>query len=160
MDVSVRSYQPGDADPLGGVFYRAVREGASRRYSAQQVQAWVPEAPCGEAWQARLEAADTIVALGEDARVGFMTLDDKGYVDLAFVLPEAMGTGVSDAIYAVLEGRARAGGIDRLTTQASLLAEPFFARHGWQVKKRQTVEIRGVVLENAWMEKRLQGLAA
>lgn len=160
MMLSVRSYQPGDAEALGQVFYQSVRAGARHRYSEAQVQAWCPEAPCGEAWTARLEAVDTIVAMEGDERTGFMTLDDTGYVDLAFVLPEAMGRGVSDALYAVLEGRARAAGTRSLSSQASLLAEPFFARHGWQVTKRQTVELRGVVLDNAWMEKRLQRLVA
>lgn len=160
MVLSVRSYQPGDAAPLGQVFYQSVREGARHRYSDAQVQAWGRDAPRGEAWAARLEAVDTIVAVYGDDVVGFMTLDDAGYVDLAFVVPKAMGTGVSDALYAVLEGRARAAGTRSLTTQASLMAEPFFARHGWQVTKRQKVEIRGVFLDNAWMEKRLQRLVA
>ncbi len=107
-----------------------------------------------------MSAADTVVAVRGDTPIGFMTLDDKGYLDLAFVVPEAMGVGVSDAIYAVLEGRARANGIEVLSTQASLLAEPFFARHGWTVTRRQEVEIRGVVLKNAWMEKHLRKSAA
>ena len=50
---------------------------------------------------------------------------------------------------------ARSRGVACLSTQASLLAEPFFARHGWEVVRRQEVEMGGVVLENAWMEKRL-----
>lgn len=157
MDFSVRSYAAEDAEALGQVFYRAVREGANARYSDEQVVAWSPEPPSGGVWRDRLSAADTVLAEQDNAPLGFMTLDEKGYLDLAFVVPEAMGTGVSDAIYAVLEGRARARGIATLTTQASLLAEPFFARHGWQVTRRQEVEIRGVVLNNAWMEKHLQG---
>ena len=155
MDVTVRTFAAEDADALGQVFHRAVREGANGLYSDDQVAAWSPEPPCGEKWSARLKKADTVVAAPEGAPVGFMSLDDKGYLDLAFVLPEVMGQGVSDALYAVLEGRARAKGIGTLTTQASLLAEPFFARHGWHVTKRQEVELRGVVLKNAWMEKTL-----
>ena len=159
MVFAVRSFAAEDADALGSVFYRAVREGAAARYSDDQINAWSPAPPSGEAWQTRLSDADTVVAVQDDAPVGFMTLDDKGYLDLAFVVPEAMGEGVSDAIYAVLEGRARARGIATLSTQASLLAEPFFARFGWQVTRRQEVEIRGVVLKNAWMEKSLQEAA-
>ncbi len=155
MRFSVRSYRPEDAEALGQVFYRSVREGAAQRYSECQVAAWSPQAPSGAAWASRLEAADTVVAEQDELPVGFMTVDACGYVDLAFVVPEAMGRGVADAIYAVLEGRARRLGIACLSTQASLLAEPFFARHGWQVSRRQEVEIGGVTLKNAWMEKPL-----
>ena len=55
----------------------------------------------------------------------------------------------------MLEGRARALGLTRLDTEASLLAEPVFLRLGWQVIKRQDVVRRGVSLRNAWMEKKL-----
>lgn len=160
MDLAVRSFEPKDADALGRVFYRAVREGAAQRYSAAQVAAWSPEPPSGDIWRDRLSHSDTVVADREGQALGFMTLDQNGYLDLAFVVPEAMGSGVSDAIYAVLEGRARSRGLEALTTQASLFAEPFFVRQGWCVVRRQEVEIGGVVLNNAWMEKRLERVAA
>lgn len=153
--MEVRSFEPADAGPLGRVFHRAVREGASRRYDRAQVEAWAPDVPVGPLWEERLAMADTVVAVEGDARLGFMNLDKNGYLDLAFVLPEHMGQGVSDLLYVVLESRARARGIETLTTQASLLAEPFFARHGWHLVRRQEVEINGVVLENAWMKKSL-----
>lgn len=153
--MEVRSFEPADAVPLGQVFHRAVREGAAHRYSREQVAAWAPSVPESPAWETRLAAADTVVAVEGETRLGFMNVDESGYLDLAFVLPEQMGQGVSDLLYAVLESRARARGIARLTTQASLLAEPFFTRQGWSVVRRQEVEIGGVVLENAWMEKLL-----
>lgn len=158
--MEVRSYRPGDAEALGRVFHRAVREGAAARYEAAQVAAWSPQAPGGVRWAERLAYGETVVAVDEGRLLGFMTMNADGYLDLAFVLPEVMGQGVSDLLYAVLETRARASGIDRMTTQASLLAEGFFARHGWAVTRRQEVEMGGVVLKNAWMEKDLARLAA
>lgn len=158
--MEVRSYREGDAEALGEVFHRSVREGAAARYDEAQRAAWSPAPKSGEGWAARLAGGGTVVVLEEDRPVGFMSMDDVGYVDLAFVLPEAMGRGLAATLYAVLEGRARAAGLTRLTTQASLLAEPFFARHGWVVTRRQEVEIGGALLKNAWMEKRLEARAA
>lgn len=158
--MEVRSYQDGDAEPLGQVFHRAVREGATARYDARQVEAWSPQAPSDTKWAERLAAADTVVASEDNRLVGFMSLNPDGYLDLAFVLPDVMGQGVADLLYAVLETRARGRGIVHLTTQASLLAEPFFAKHGWSVSRRQEVEIREAILKNAWMEKELTGKAA
>lgn len=158
--MEVRSYRRGDADGLGEVFHRSVREGARGLYDAEQVSAWSPEVPSGEIWEARLRESETVVATECGVPVGFMSLDAAGHLDLAFVLPEVMGRGVADALYAVLEGRARAAGLVRLTTEASLLAEPFFVRRGWQVVRRQEVERGGVTLKNAQMEKRLEAQAA
>ncbi len=157
--MEVRSYRAEDAAALGRVYHRAVRDGASARYGQAQVEAWSPQVPGGPAWAERLAAADTVVAVEGEDRIGFINVDASGYLDLAFVLPEVMGQGVSDMLYAVLESRARARGTRKLTTQASLLAEPFFARHGWRLVRRQEVEMGGVVLRNAWMEKPLERVA-
>lgn len=153
--MEIRSYLAEDAVPLGRLFHRSVRDGAAARYDPAQLAAWSPAAPEGAGWAERLAACDTVVAVDGEILLGFMSMDETGYLDLAFVAPEYMGRGVSDMLYAVLESRAQARGTARLSTQASLLAEPFFARHGWCVVRRQEVEMSGVVLENAWMEKPL-----
>lgn len=156
MDLTVRSYAEGDALALGEVFHRAVHEGAATRYSPEERAAWSPRPPASRAWEARLAEAETVVAERNGVAVGFMSLDmTRGYLDLAFVVPEAMGTGVAELLYAVLEGRARVAELARIETEASLLAEPFFARQGWRVVRRQTVERLGVQLSNAVMEKSL-----
>lgn len=156
MKFFVRSYVPGDASALGEVFHRSVHEGAALRYTREECRAWSPEPPATSRWEARLAEAETVVAETPTGVLGFMSLDlARGYLDLAFVLPECMGKGVSGALYAVLENRARASGLTRLTTEASLLAEPFFRRQGWRVVRRQQVERLGVLLSNAVMEKGL-----
>ena len=111
--------------------------------------------PSGPDWEQHLTGQETVVA-GVDGRpVGFMTLDlAKMHVDLLFVLPEMQGRGVADAMYLVLESRARLIGATCLTCDASHLAKPFLIRHGWDVVSSQTVERQGVTLENWRMEKR------
>jgi len=156
MEVVVRSFRPGDAEALGQVFHRAVHEGAAQEYSESQRAAWSPKAPSGEIWAARLIDADTVVAEHLGQLVGFMSLiSERRYLDLAFVVPEAKGQGVAAALYAVLEGRARAAGLTYLTVEASLLGEPFFARQGYSVVKRQSVFRKGERLPNCVMEKDL-----
>lgn len=156
MDLTIRSYAEGDARPLAEIFHRAVHEGAASRYTARERAAWSPRIPDTRSWENRLAEAETLVAVTPDGPVGFMSLDlASAYLDLAFVLPEAMGKGVAAALYAVLEGRARALGLSRLETEASHLAEPFFARQGWRLVRRQEVERLGVRLSNALMEKTL-----
>ena len=142
------------------MFHRAVREGASKaRYDAAEVAAWSPEAPAG----ARLGGASFRMPIpwlrSEDGAPGRLHVrsDANGYLDLAFVLPEAMGRGVADALYAVLGGPGAGGGtFAHLTTEASLLAEPFLRAArldaSWRGRKSS---VHGVTLKNARMEKRL-----
>nr|WP_275403024.1 GNAT family N-acetyltransferase [Roseibacterium persicicum] len=141
---------------MADLYHRAVREGTGRHYDAAQRAAWSPAPPQGEDWRRRLVEAQTMVAEQGDRLLGFMTMDmDTGFLDFAYVAPEAMGQGVAETLYAVLEGRARVAGLTRLETEASLLAERFFLRRGWRVLRRQEVERHGVRIPNAVMEKSL-----
>lgn len=153
--LTIRSYAPDDAIPLGRVYYRAVREGAARAYTAEQCAAWAPHAPASAVWRRRLAHGETLVAEQTGEPVGFMSLLADGHLDLVYVMPEVMGRGVAPALYAMLENRARVAGLQRLTTEASELARAFFLRHGWQVIARQDLVRDGVTLHNYQMEKRL-----
>ncbi|MCA8882047.1 MAG: GNAT family N-acetyltransferase [Rhodobacteraceae bacterium] len=151
----IRPFRAEDALPLRALYYRAVQEGAARFYDQRQRDAWAraPEMPPD--WRDRLGREITLVA--EDARgpVGFMTLGHDGHLDLAFVAPEAMGTGIAAALHDRLLVEAEARGIAHLTTEASHLARRFFLRQGWREIAEQQVDLGGVRLTNFRMEKRL-----
>ncbi|MEY8841444.1 GNAT family N-acetyltransferase [Cribrihabitans sp. XS_ASV171] len=153
-DVWIRGMRAGEADALGLLFHRAVREGAASAYDAAQRAAWSPEPPAGPDWAERLEQAVTLVAESDGVAVGFMSLEpDTGYLDLAFVLPEWQGKGVASRLLAVLENRARALGLHDLSVEASALARPFLLRHDWQDGPRQEFERGGVSLYNFRMSR-------
>jgi putative acetyltransferase len=157
----VRPVRAGEAPVLAEVYHAAVHEGAASAYSAEQRAAWSPAAPSGDGWAARIAGADTLVAERDGRVLGFMAWEPaKGWIDLAFVRPEAMGTGVAAALYAVIEGRARAVRIARLSVDASELARPFFARQGWRVVAREEVVRGGVTLHRYRMEKDLRAAEA
>ena len=151
-----RAARPQDAGALAHVFFRAVREGAASAYTCEERAAWAPKEPEAEAWQARIAGLTTVVAEDQSGIVGFMSLNtDDGDLDLAFVLPEAKGTGVAKALYAMIENHARSRKIRRLHTRASHLARPFFERQGWTVQRENQVERQGVTLTNWIMDKTL-----
>jgi putative acetyltransferase len=157
----IRPCRVTDAPDLALLYHRAVQEGAARHYDASQRTAWSPAPPTDAGWRRRLIEAQTIVAERAHGPVGFMTLDaTNGWIDFAYVAPEAMGQGVAETLYAVLEGRARAAGLSRLETEASLLAERFFLRQGWRIMARQRVERHGQILPNALMGKDLERVGA
>lgn len=152
----IRPCRVTDLPGLAALYHRAVHEGAAAHYDAAQRAAWSPAPPQDEAWSRRLIEAQTIVAERAGHPLGFMTLDvASGWIDFAYVAPEAMGQGVAETLYAVLEGRARAAGLACLETEASVLGERFFARRGWRVVHRREVERHGVRLPNALMAKAL-----
>lgn len=155
MTLTIRRYAPEDADALAGLFFRAVHEGAAGSYSAEQRAAWAPERPSGPVWENRLGTAHTVVAEEAAGLCGFMSLTPEGYIDLAFVLPEAKGGGVAAELYRAIESEARDRGLGLIWTDASHPARRFFLKQGWHVVAEQHPQCLGVSLTNYRMEKHL-----
>jgi len=155
MQVTVRRFEDRDAEATARIYFDAVRVGARDYYDEVQRRAWASSIPETPPWRARLKSQTSFVAERDGAVTGFMTLKSDGCIDLAFVTPEAMGTGVARQLYERLLAEAAAMGLRRLHTEASYLARPFFERQGWSVVKQQTVERDGVALTNFVMEKHL-----
>jgi len=153
--IHIRPYTPADRDATLAVFRDAVRVGARRDYTAAQVLAWAPDDIDPDAWGARRASRPTWVAEHDGAVIGFTDLEPDGHVDMLFVATAWHGQGVAGALYRAVEQAARAQGLTRLYTEASLLARAVFAHYGFRVIAAQTVERRGQHLSNFRMEKLL-----
>jgi putative acetyltransferase len=132
---TIRAYEPRDAEATWEAFRRAVRETASRDYTAEQVAAWAPDTVDLPAWNERRLGADTFVATIDGRVVGFSDVRDGGLLDMLFVHPEAGGRGVARALVEAVIGRARELGLTRLHTHASRTARPAFERFGFVVDR-------------------------
>lgn len=153
----IRPYRADDAPVLANVFDRAVREGAAGAYDAEQRAAWAGAIDAPPDWSRRLCEEITVVAERAGQVTGFMTLGRDGFLDLAFVLPEAMGTGVAPALHDRILVEAEARRLVRLTTEASHIARRFFIKQGWRELGEVQVHLGGTRLTSFSMEKRLRG---
>lgn len=150
---------PADYDDLADVIFDAVRNGPSK-YTQAQRAAWVPVRRSGEEWAARLEGQVIAVARDGSRAVGLMSLAPEGYIDFAFIRPEAQGTGLFRRLFDMIEEKARnvlslSNGEQRLWTHASLMAQPAFASLGFTVVEHQIVQIGDEQFERAMMDKLL-----
>ena len=146
--MKLRRYRPEDCRALGALFYDTVHAACTGEYDPRQLDAWAPpEGVDLAAWNESLSGHLTLVAEEDGAIVGF----GDGYLDRLYVAHTHLRRGVASALCAALEQAVPA---QRYTTHASRTALPFFLARGWQVVKEQTVERRGVTLNNYVMEKK------
>jgi putative acetyltransferase len=139
---------------LGAVFHAAVH-GEPSPYTPAQREAWSPALRSGAFWAERLSGQDVLL-IRRDGRIqGFMSATAGGYVDMAFILPDARGQGYFSALYREIETHVRQNGGKRMSTHASTMAQPAFHRHGFRVIQHETVERMGQHLARAEMEKLL-----
>ncbi|GAA3732991.1 putative acetyltransferase [Sphingorhabdus rigui] len=145
---------PTDTAELADVMFDAVRNGPSKYTDAQRA-AWVPERRRGVEWEARLAAKDIAIGRDGDRIIGFMSIEGGGYIDFAFIRPEAQGSGLFRRLFELVEARARAANEARLWVHASLMAQPAFAAVGFSVVEHQIVQIGDQQFQRAMMEKPL-----
>ncbi|WP_373486694.1 GNAT family N-acetyltransferase [Blastomonas sp.] len=148
-----------DYDDLSDVMFDAVRRGPSHYTEAQRKQ-WVPERRHGDAWAARLNEQVISLARNEKGVVGFMSLAPDGYIDFAYIRPEAQGTGLFRQMFRQIEQYSAERGDARLWLHASLMAQQAFATMGFEIVERQTVHIGDESFERFEMEKPMGGLMA
>lgn len=122
--------------------YDAVRHGPSA-YSAEQRQAWAPEPRSGADWYDRLRTQAIFVAEDDGTIVGFMSLADRGYLDLAFIRPDNQGTGLFRRLFQELQTFAQKSDVNRLRVHASVMAQPAFSAMGFHIVREETVELGG-----------------
>lgn len=155
MTVHVRLYGKADTQALAELFFDAVRMGTKEFYSREQREAWAPTVPDTVNWGRRLEEVTTFIAEQSGDIAGFMTLDNTGYIDLAFVRSNRIRQGIGSTLYQYIEEEAKQQNMPRLHTQASELAKPFFEHHGWTLLNSQTIRRNSTELTNHLMEKNL-----
>lgn len=102
-----------------------------------------------------MEAIAPLVAEIEGEPAGFADLQTDGYIDMFFVSPRHARRGVGTALMRRLLDAAREAALASIYSNVSLTAEPFFAGHGFTVERRNEVAVRGAVLRNATMRRRL-----
>ena len=153
---SLRWATRADYADLADVMFDAIRRGRSR-YTERQRERWAPKPREGPEWVERLDRQEIAVAEGPGGLLGFMSLAAGGYIDFAYIRPEAQGAGLFRRLYAAIEHRAASGGARRLWVHASLMAQPAFAAVGFEVTEREHVSIGDETFERFVMEKRLPG---
>ena len=145
--MQLKPYQPNNLTAMLALFHRTVHTVNAKDYTPQQQDAWAPgdvtQDPQRRArWDQTLREHLSLLAWEGEELMGF------GDIDL-------QGRGVATALCDRLEQAAREAGCERVCSDVSITARPFFESRGYRVLCRQQVERRGVLLTNFKMEKQL-----
>lgn len=163
----VRDLRHADIPAVISVFRASVRISARHDYTHEQVVAWAPDEIDVAAWAKRYDTrrgwvaeADAGLARASSPEtgleiVGFIELEGSSHLDMLYVHPAHQRRGLAGALLRALESAARDRGAERLYTEASITARPFFERRGFLLVAQQTVAVRGQQFINFRMEKPL-----
>jgi len=111
--------------------------------------------PDEEKWLQRQDGRLTLVDEQNGVIRGFAELENEGHVGAVYVHPGYQRKGVASALLDQLEKEALARGATCLSTEASVTAQPFFAKRGFETVTAQDVEYRGQIFRNYRMRKQV-----
>ena len=153
LKTRIRPYSRDDVKQVVDMFTETVRRMNRADYTVQQLEAWAPIPPRYDRWEAKLGRQSSRVSVLEGKIVGIGTFEASGHLDLFYVHHQIQRRGVGRALYRHLESEMKFLGLDRVFTEASITARPFFERMGFRLIREQSVKIDGIILRNFAMEK-------
>ena len=151
--MKIRLFDEQDAIAIARLFHQTVREINIRDYSINQVKAWAPDNIHFRNWAKLCLERFTYVADDDGMIAGFGELELSGHINCFYCHKNYQRIGIGSKIYCAIEARATELGINRLYTEASITAKPFFLHMGFSIIREQQVECRGETFVNYAMEK-------
>ncbi len=151
---SIRVATFSDIPVLKELYRNTVLTVNRKDYSAEEVEDW---ASCGDDI-AHLQKSFTeqyyIVAENQSQYiVGFASINDEGYMHTLFVHKDFQHQGVATLLYQYLEVYAQEKGIEKITSEVSITAKPFFENQGFRVDEEQKRKANKLRLTNYKMSK-------
>jgi putative acetyltransferase len=152
----LRPMLPDDGPALVGIFRASIEELTGDDYDADQQDAWLAAADDEEAFAARLAGQLTLVATLNGSPVAFASLQGANHIDMLYVHPAAVRSGVASMLVDALERLAGSRGAERMTADVSDSAREFFDARGYAAEMRNMVMRGDAWLGNTAMAKSLE----
>lgn len=150
MKMIIRSYVSADCEEIAELFYQTVHAVNAKDYTDEQLNAWASGRVNLAEWDKSFSEHITVVAVENDAIVGFGDIDKSGYLDRLYVHKDFQSQGIATALCDKLE---RSISAEKIFTHASVTAKGFFEHRGYKVVREQQVIRNGIYLTNFIMEK-------
>ncbi|HXU26125.1 MAG TPA: GNAT family N-acetyltransferase [Bacteroidia bacterium] len=156
MKHTIRKALVKDAEAIRSLFYETVQAVDKTLYTETQLQKWVAVYADESKWMHRLANHYYLVAVNEAKKIiGFCSLKNNGCVDMLYTHPAYQKQGVAQALLYALYDVADEKHITKLFTNTSLVATPFFEKHGFVVQQINDKNLDGVCFAQIVMDKRL-----
>lgn len=152
----IREAQILDVEQLLALYKNTILAINQRDYTKSEVEDWVS---CGDNLeQGHLLVQEHHCILAENAEgivVGFASINGEGYIHTLFVHSDFQNQGIATLLYDYLEHYAIGKGFEKLTSEVSITAKPFFEKQGFRVDAEQKRKANKLFLTNYKMSKEL-----
>jgi putative acetyltransferase len=151
----IRRYAAGEEPALFDVYFTAIHLVASHDYTPEQIQAWAPRDLDVDLWKRKMREINPFVADLNGELVGYADVQPNGYIDHFFVSGKHPRRGIGSLLMKRILAEAASLSIPLLTSHVSRTAQPFFQTFEFVITVQRYPEVRGVIVPNALMCRRM-----
>ena len=151
MDLKFRQANLNDLEEIQELFVETIKSTCQNDYNKQQINAWVNSVENKERWKSILANQYFLIAEIENKMVGYGSLENGNYLDLMYVHKDFLRKGITKMIFEKLKDKSIELGFDKLTSDVSKTARPFFETKGFKVIRENKNIIKDVEIINYHM---------
>ena len=151
MDLKFRQANLNDLEEIQELFVETIKSSCQNDYNKQQINAWVNSVENKERWKSILANQYFLIAEIENKMVGYGSLENGNYLDLMYVHKDFLRKGIAKMIFEKLKDKSIELGFDKLTSDVSKTARPFFETKGFKVIRENKNIIKDVEIINYHM---------
>jgi len=155
-DITIRQAILSDVQEMNELYQNTILTVNRKDYTAEEVEDW---ASCGDEithWDELFQEQYYVVAKDKQgAIVAFASVNDLGYIHTLFVHKDFQHQGIATSLYKYIEEYAKGKGAEKLTSEVSITAKPFFEKQGFQMDEEQKRKANQLCLTNYKMSKQL-----
>jgi putative acetyltransferase len=144
-----------EVDAVRDLFKRSVLDISNEYYSEEEKTEWAKTTENKTRWKEAIEKQYFLLAYLNQELVGFISLENKHYIDFIYVDPNFLGKGIANALYEAIESRAMEQNTSILSSHVSKVAIGFFQKKGFRIlQENQNVRNKEILI-NYTVEKKL-----
>lgn len=144
----LRPAQPSDLSAILELFAGTIEIICSADYTTDQRNAWQASVENSARWMAKINRDDFWVAETDTILSGFASLKNNNYIDLMYVHKDFARIGIASLLLKKMLDLATSTSSEKVFSDVSITAKPFFEKHGFTVIKENHLILRGVAIMN------------
>lgn len=137
------------------LFNSTIKQVNKNDYSQAELNEWIQRNPDFDSWHEKLTSSYCLLAINDEALVGFGNITTEGYLDLLYVSHAMVHQGIGRILFNALKKYAMLEEAESIYTDASITAVPFFTKMGLEAIRKQENQRNGENLINYRMVKKL-----
>lgn len=151
MNMELRIADQNDLEEIQTLFVETIKSTCRNDYNKEQIEAWTSSVENKERWKAILKNQYFLLAVIDNKIVGYGSLENGNYLDFMYVHKDYLRQGIANILFEKLKNESIKLGFDKLTSDVSKTARPFFETKGFSVLKENRNVIKGVEIINYHM---------